>query len=170
MSNCNKNIHTMYIGNFPVDTLDSVPDYMLAERDVLGPNTNETVRSLVRVPGAKLFGGGTMDNVTTIEPNTTFTVEDGQPIAAYASNEGSYNVVKRADANHAPQFFIIGTLGDLLLIQNAGFITYNEGHSYIVGQTYYLNTEDGTPTTSSASGVKLFVPISTTKLAIMLGR
>lgn len=169
MSNCNKPLQTTYIGDVPVDNLDSVPDYMLAERDVIDPNTNQTVRTMVRVPGEKLFGGGTLDNVTTIEPNAEIEVSEGQPIPAYVSNEGSYNIVRVADENHAPLFFVIGKLGTLLLIQNTGFIFYPNGHKYIIGQQYYLNTEDGTPTTNDASGVKLFVPISTTKLAINLG-
>lgn len=164
--NCNKAIETIYAADVPLDTLDSLPDYIWAERAVTNESTGKTKYTPIRVPANKLFGGGNFDNVTTIEPNATFTVTAGQPIAAYISNEGSYNVVKRADASHDPLFFIIGKLGDLLLIQNAGFIAYPEGHEYIVGQQYYLDTATGMPTTSTASGKKLFIPISTTKLAI----
>lgn len=166
MSNCKKPLETTYIGDVAIDTLDSVPDYIIAERDVVDPNTGRTVRSMVRVPGAKLFGGGTMDNVTTIEPNNTITVPENQVLAGKIVNNGSYNTVEVSSG--ATDFLIIGNLGDLLLIQNAGFVYIPEGHQYIVGQQYYSG-ENGLPTTSSASGVKLFKPITTTKLAINLG-
>ena len=166
MENCNKPIETIYAADVPTDSLDSLPDYIWAERAVTNESTGKTKYTPVRVPATKLFGGGNFDNVTTIEPNATFEVVDGQPIAAYISNEGSYNVVKRADASHDPLFFIIGKMGGYLLIQNTGFINYPDGHEYIVGQQYYLDTATGMPTTNSASGKKLFIPISTYKLAI----
>jgi len=166
MNDCKKPLQTAYIGDIAVDTLDRVPDFILAERDVTDTNTGKTVRSMVRVPGAKLFGGGTMDNVTTIEPNNTIEVPEGQVLAGKIVNNGSYNTVEVTSGT--TDFLIIGNLADLLLIQNAGFIYFPEGHQYIVGQQYYTG-ENGIPTTSNASGVKLFKPISTTKLAINLG-
>lgn len=170
MDNCNKKpLATTYIGDVAVDTLDSVPDYILAERDVVDPNTDQTVRSMVRVPGQKLFGGGNLDNVTTIEPNNTIEVPENQVLAGRVVNNGSYNTVELTTASTTPDFLIIGTLADQLLIQNAGFVYIPEGHSYIVGQQYY-SSANGLPTTSSASGHKLFKAISTTKLAINLGQ
>ena len=166
MNDCKKPLQTAYIGDIAVDTLDRVPDFILAERDVTDTSTGKTIRSMVRVPGAKLFGGGTMDNVTTIEPNNTIEVPEGQVLAGKIVNNGSYNTVEVTSG--ATDFLIIGNLADLLLIQNAGFIYFPEGHQYIVGQQYYTG-ENGIPTTSNASGVKLFKPISTTKLAINLG-
>lgn len=166
MNDCKKPLQTAYIGDVSVDTLDSLPDYILAERDVVDPNTGKTIRSMVRVPGAKLFGGGTTDNQTTIEPNNTIEVPENQVLAGKIVNNGSYNTVELSDG--ATDFLIIRNLGDLLVIQNTGFVYFPEGHQYIVGQQYYAG-ENGIPTTSNASGVKLFKPISTTKLAINLG-
>jgi len=135
MNDCKKPLQTAYIGDIAVDTLDRVPDFILAERDVTDTNTGKTVRSMVRVPGAKLFGGGTMDNVTTIEPNNTIEVPEGQVLAGKIVNNGSYNTVEVTSGT--TDFLIIGNLADLLLIQNAGFIYFPEGHQYIVGQQYY---------------------------------
>lgn len=166
MNDCNKPLTTTYIGDLPVDNLDSIPDFMLAERDVIDPNTDKTIRSMVRVPGAKLFGGGTTDNQTTIEPNNTIEIPENQVLAGKIVNNGSYNTVELSSG--ATDFLIIRKLGDLLVIQNTGFVYFPEGHLYIVGQQYYAG-ENGVPTTSPESGVKLFKAISTTKLAINLG-
>lgn len=168
MENCKKPIETQYIGDVAIDTLDSVPDYILAERDVVDQNTSKTVRSMVRVPGEKLFGGGNFDNVTTIEPNNTIEVSENQVLAGKIVNNGSYNTVELADASDDVDFLIIGKLGEQLLIQNTGFVYFPNGHQYIVGQTYYSG-ENGVPTTATG-GEKLFKPISTTKLAIKLGQ
>lgn len=164
---CKKPLETAYIGDIAVDTLDRVPDYIIAERDVTDPNTGNTVRSMVRVPGEKLFGGGTLDNVTTIEPNNEIEVPENQVRSAKVVNNGNYNTVELSASD--TDFLVIGKLADLLLIQNSGFIYFPNGHQYVVGADYYAG-EDGIPTTSSASGVKLFRPISTTKLAVKLGQ
>lgn len=161
-----KQLATTYIGAIPVDTLASVPDYMLAERDVEDPNTGDIIRSMVRVPGGKLFGGGIWDNVTTIEPNNTIEVPENQVVAGKIQNNGSYETVEPASAE--ADFLIIGKLGEMLLIQNAGFVYIPNGHQYVVGAQYYSG-EGGAPTTNPASGFKLFKPISQTQLAINLG-
>ena len=166
---CKKPIETMYIGDVAIDTLDSVPDYILAERDVVDPNTNKTTRSMVRVPGQKLFGSGNLDNVTTIEPNNTISVPENQVLAGKIVNNGSYNTVELAGTSDEVDFLIVGKLTEQqLLIQNTGFVYFPNGHQYIVGQTYYSGA-NGVPTTATG-GRKLFKPISTTKLAIKLGQ
>lgn len=169
MMNCKKPIETTYIGDIDVFTLDRLPDYILAEADVVDPNTNQTIRSMVRVPADKLFGGGTTDNQTVIEPNNTIEVPENQVLGGRIVNNGSYNTVELANENTDVDFLIIRNLGDMLIIQNTGFIYFPDGHQYIIGQDYYIG-ENGQPTTSSASGKKLFKPISTTKLAIKLGQ
>ena len=169
MDNCDKKLTTTYIGEIAVDTLDNLPDFILAERDVVDPNTQKTVRSMVRVPAGKLFGGGTMDNVTTLEPNNSITVPEKQVLAGRIVNNGNYTTVELTTSTSEPDFIIIGNLGDLILVQTTGFIYFPEGHEYIVGQTYYSGA-DGVPTTSDASGHKLFKAISTTKLSTLLGQ
>lgn len=168
MDKCNKPIEVVYAGDVSVDSLDSLPDYIWAEREVLNEQTGKTKLAPVRVPATKLFGGGNMDNVTTIEPNNTIEVPDNQVLAARIVNNGSYNTVELTSATNTPDFLIVGELGEQLLIQNTGFVYIPNGHQYIVGQTYYSGA-NGVPTTSTASGHKLFKPISTTKLAIKLG-
>lgn len=161
-----KNLATTYIGAIPVDTLDSTPDYVLTERDVEDPNTGKIIRSMTRTPGAKLFGGGSFDNVAVIEPNNTIEVPEGQVIAAVVQNMGSYNMVVPAD-NKRPDFFVIKEVGTMLMVQNTGFITYPEGHQFIVGQDYWLATDaSGRAVTDSTSGIHLFRPIDSRRLAI----
>lgn len=169
MNNCNKPLETVYLGDLPVDTLDSLPDMILAERDVLDPNTNKTIRSITRVPSGKLFGGGNFDNVTTIEPNNTIEVPENQVLAGRIQNNGSYTTVELTTATSQPDFLILGNLGDQLLIQNTGFVYIPNGHSFVIGAQYFSG-ENGLPTTDDASGHKLFKPISSTKLAITLGQ
>lgn len=169
MNDCNKGITTTYVGEIPVDTLDSLPDYVLTERDVEDLNTGKTIRSLTRTPGAKLFGGGNFDNVTTIEPNNTIEVPENQVLAGRIVNNGSYNTVELTNATSQPDFIILGVLGSQLLVQSTGFVYMPNGHQYVVGAQYYSG-EDGMPTTDSTSGYKLFKPISSTKLVLTLGQ
>lgn len=159
-------ITTQYIGDMPVDNLDSLPDAILAERDIVNPATGENRTVLVRVPAQKLFGSGTMDNVTTIEPNNEIEVPDGQVRCGKIVNNGSYNTVELTDT---PDFLIVGKLADLLLIQSTGFVYFPNGHEFIVGADYYAGA-DGLPTTNDELGNKIFKPISATKLVITLGQ
>lgn len=169
MENCNKPITTTYIGDIPVDTLDSLPDYIISERDVEDSSTGKIVRSMVRVPAVKLFGGGNFDNVTTIEPNNTIEVPENQVLAGRIQNNASYTAVELTDETSAPDFLILGSLGGQLLIQSTGFVYMPNGHQYVIGADYYSG-EDGLPTTDSTSGHKIFKPISSTKLVITLGQ
>lgn len=171
MDNCNKPVDTVYIADVPIDTLASLPDYILAERDVEDVTTGNVARTLVRVPAQKLFPNGNYANVAAIQPNnTTLDIPEGQVRAGYVANEGSANVAKYADSTHAPVFLMIGFSTDLLLVQSTGIVNLLEGHNYIVGAQYYLATDgSGEPVTSPASGKKLFIPISQTQLAINLG-
>ena len=161
----NKQLSTTYIGNLPIDTLDSTPDYVLTERDVEDPNTGKIIRSMTRTPGAKLFGGGSFDNIAVIEPNNTIEVPEGQVIAGKIVNNGSYNTVEVAE--DSADFLIVGNLGTMLKIQNTGFVYIPNGHQYVVGQDYWLSaTTPGEVVTDSTSGVHLFKPISSTQLAV----
>lgn len=164
-----KNLATTYIGAIPVDTLDSTPDYVLTERDVEDPNTGKIIRSMTRTPGAKLFGGGSFDGQTVIEPNNEIEVQESQPLGARIVNNGNYNTVELSDIGQPVDFLIIRKMGTMLVIQASGFVYYPEGHQFIVGQDYWLS-DSGLPTTDPTSGVKLFKPISSTKLVITLGR
>lgn len=168
---CNNPVKTEYIGNVPLDTLATLPDYILAERDVEDVTTGNIARTFVRVPAQKLFPNGNYANVAAIQANNTaIDVPEGQVRAGYVANEGSANIVKYADENHAPIFLMLGFSTDLLLVQSTGIVNILEGHDYIVGAQYYAAADGtGEPVTDPTSGQKLFIPISTTQLAINIG-
>lgn len=171
MNECNKPVETEYIANVPIDSLASLPDFILAERDVEDVTTGNIARTFVRVPAEKLFPNGNYANVAAIQPNNTaLDIPEGQVRAGYVANEGSTNVAKYTDASHAPAFLMIGFSTDLLLVQSTGIVNILEGHQYVVGQQYY-DAADGTgeATTDATSGRKLFIPISQTQIAINLG-
>lgn len=169
--NCNQPVSTEYIADVPVDTLASLPDYMLAERDLVDPTTGNVSYTLTRIPAQKLFPQGNYANVVALEPNNSaLDIPEGQVRAGYVSNEGNTNVVKYSDSSHRPLFLMLGFQNDLLLVQNTGIVNIPEGHNYIVGASYYAASDgSGEPVTDSASGQSLFVPISNTQLAINLG-
>ena len=164
---CNKGTEIQYIGDLPVDTLESLPEYFLAERDVTDATTGNVVRSIVRIPSGKIFPQANMDNVVALEPNNVaITVPDNQVRAVRIVNSGSAYVMQYADTTHAPVALALGKLNDLVLTQNTGIVNIPNGHQYIVGQQYYVGA-NGEPTTTT-SNYKLFIPISATKLAINL--
>ena len=169
MSCQNEAVETQYLGELPVDTLASLPDYFLAERDVLDKATGDIVRSIVRVPTAKIFPHANMDNVFALEMNNTaMTVPEKQVRAVYIRNAGNAYIMDYANAQHKPFVLAIGRLNDdLMLCQNAGVVNIPEGHDYVIGQQYYVG-ENGEPVTDNTSGYKLFIPINGTQLAINL--
>ena len=169
--NCNQPVKTEYIANVPIDNLADLPDFILAERDIEDVTTGNIARTFVRVPAEKLFPNGNYANVAAIQANNTaLNIPENEVRAGYVANEGSANVTKYADADHAPVFLMLGFSTDLLLVQSTGIVNILNGHPYIVGAQYYVSTDGtGEPVTDPTSGKKLFVPISQTQLAINLG-
>ena len=167
--NCNQSVETQYIGELPVDTLVSLPDYFLAERDVLEESTGNVKRSIVRVPTGKVFPHANTDNIFGVEMNNTaLEIPEKQVRGVYVRNAGSSYILDYADANHRPVRSAIGKANDeVMMCQNCGVINIPDGHNYIVDQQYYVG-DDGEPVTDSTSGFKLFIPISNTQLAINL--
>lgn len=168
---CN-NIEVEELGQLPIDTLDSTPDYFLTERAVLDESTGKVLHSLTRTPGDKVLGSGDLANKFLLDGNNpTIEPVEGQPIPAYVANEGVKNVVYPANANHHARFFVVGKLGDYLVCQNSGVIQTLGGNQYIPGADYYLSSTPGEVTTNSGeTGQLLFNVLSNTKLAIMLGK
>lgn len=165
---CNKPIKTQYIRDLPIDNLDSLPDYILSERDVLDEATGTTIGSIVRVPSAKLFPTASLDNIFALEKNNTaLTVPENQVRACYVANETSSIVMKYADATHPAMFLALGEQAGMMLCQNCGVVNIPNGHAYVIGATYYTGA-NGEPTTDSASGQKLFIPVSSTKLLVKM--
>ena len=165
-ANCAHKIKTQYIGDLPIDTLESLPDYFITERDVLDELTGNTVRSLIRTPAAKLFPTANMDNVYALEPNNdAIVIPENQVRACYVVDTGSAVVMRFTDNTHPAMFLAIGHVSDLILCQNSGVINIPEGHDYIVGAQYYAGP-DGVPATNMTDAQKIFIPISRTKLLV----
>ena len=170
MNDCNRKIRTINIADVAIDTLPTMVDYFLAERDIMDESTGNTVRTPVRVPSGKLFPNVNNDNVIGIEiNNSAITVPKNQVRAGYVANEPGANIVRYADANHPAVFLMLGEYMDnVMRIQNTGFVNIPEGHQYIVGAVYYAGTNGEPVTDASITGQKLFIPISNTKLAIIM--
>lgn len=170
MNDCNRKIRTINIADVAIDTLPTMVDYFLAERDIMDESTGNTVRTPVRVPSGKIFPNVNNDNVIGIEiNNSAITVPKNQVRAGYVANEPGANIVRYADANHPAVFLMLGEYMDnVMRIQNTGFVNIPEGHQYIVGSTYYAGTNGEPVTDASITGQKLFIPISNTKLAIIM--
>lgn len=165
---CNNKVKTVNIADVAIDTLASLPDYFLAERDITDDATGNVVRTPVRVPSATIFPNANNDNVIGLAVNNTaITVPENQVRAGYIQNMPGANVMQYADATHKALFLMLGLHTDnIMRIQNAGFVIIPEGHSYIPGSTYYVG-ENGEPVTDSTiSGQKLFTPLSSTVLAL----
>lgn len=170
MSNCNcKNkVETVNISNIAIDTLASLPDYILGERDITDDATGVIKRTPVRIASAKLFPNVNNDNVIGLATNNTaITVPDNQVRAGYIENGVGANIMKYAGTAHEAVFLMLGLHTDgIMRVQNTGFVNIPEGHSYIVDAQYYLG-ENGEPVTDSTiTGQKLFKPVSGTVLAI----
>lgn len=165
---CDNKVETVNIADVAIDTLASLPDYILAERDITDDATGNIKRTPVRVPSAALFPNANNDNVIGLAiNNSAITVPENQVRAGYIANEPGALVMKYADANHAASFLMLGLHTDnVMRVQNAGFVIIPEGHQYIPGAQYYVG-ENGEPVTDSTiTGQRLFKPMSSTVLAI----
>lgn len=168
MSSCNNKVETVNISNIAIDTLASLPDYILGERDITDDATGVIKRTPVRIASAKLFPNVNNDNVIGLAVNNTaITVPEKQVRAGYISNEPGALVMKYADASNHADFLMLGLHTDnIMRVQNTGFVNIPEGHGYIPNAQYYLG-ENGEPVTDpTVTGQKLFKPMSSTVLAI----
>lgn len=163
--NCNRPIKVEHIGDLPIDNLNSLPDFILAERDIEDEATGNIVRTIVRVKADKLFPNVNVDNLFALETNNvSIDTPKNQVRACRIAHEVSVNRVYFADATHAPQFMILSVDNGTATCQNTGVINIPEGHNLIVGAQYYVGA-NGEPTTT-VSDYKLFIPISGTQLLI----
>ena len=163
-----KKIETQYLGDVAIDTLEDLPQYLLAERDVKDELSDDTVRSLVRIPTLRIAPSGNLDNVfAVVANNDSLEIPDGQVRAGTVVNLGSSYAVNYDDADNAAMFIMTKKDGNRVLAQNCGIINILEGHEYVLLQDYYASADGtGLPTTDSTSGVKLFTPISRTQLLV----
>ena len=165
---CSPKVKTINIADVAIDSLATLPDYFLAERDVEDATTGNIVRTPVRVRSSDIFPNANNDNVIAIAINNEgVSVPENQVRAGYVENQPGAYQLQYAGPNNAAMFLMLGKHADnLMRIQNTGFVNIPEGHRYVVGAQYYLG-ENGEPVTdASVTGQKLFIPISGTKLAV----
>lgn len=169
--NCNNKVETVKAGDIAIDSMVTLPDYILAERDVVNDETGNIKRELVRVPSVNLFPNANNDNVIGLPiNNTAIVVPENQVRAGYVQNAVGGNIMQYADASNHARFLMLGIHTDgVMRVQNTGFVVIPNGHDYIVGAQYYLG-ENGEPVTdASITGQKLFVPESRTVLSVKIG-
>lgn len=168
-NSCN-NVETVNIADVAIDNLASLPDFFLAERDVMDESTGNVMRTPVRVPSGTLFPNASQDNVIGLEINNdTLDVPEFQVRAGFISSEPGASIMKYADKANKAAFLMLGKYTDnIMRVQNTGFINIPGGHRYILGATYYLG-KDGEPVTdASVTGQRLFTPVSNTRLAVQM--
>ena len=165
---CNNKVETVNIGDVAIDSLASLPDYILGERDITDESTGVIKRTPVRIPSATLFPNVNNDNVIGLAMNNTaLVVPENQVRAGYIANEPGANVMRYAESGHPAMFLMLGLHADnIMRVQNTGFVNIPEGHQYIVGSQYYLGSDGEPVTDSSITGQKLFIPLSATVLAV----
>lgn len=161
MKECNKPYTITHVADLDIDDLATIPDYFLGIRAVESPSDGNTVYTPVRVPGARVMPTGNLANVTALDTNNAaLEIPEKQVLAGYYDVQPGGNVMKLAGSSHAASFLMIGNYTNgKMLVQTTGFLTFPQGHGYIVEQQYYLG-EDGQPVTDSTiTGQKLFKPL-----------
>ena len=167
---CNKpRVKTVNIADVAIDNTGVLPDYFLAEKDVEDATTGNIKRTPVRVRSTDIFPNANNDNVIALPINNDITVPENQVRAGYIKNEVGMPTMQYAGTSHAAVFLMLGEHADnLMRVQNTGFVNIPEGHQYIIDAVYYVG-DGGEPTTDSTiTGQKLFIPVSNTKLAIIM--
>lgn len=150
-----------------VDDLATIPDYFLGMRVLNDPSTGATIASPVRIPGERVMPTGNLANVVAlVTNNTSVSVPENQVRAGYIDVQPGGNIIRYADASNAARFLMVSDYTDgKVLVQSTGFLTIPAGHQYIVNSQYYVG-DNGEPVTDSASGQKLFIPLSDTVLMV----
>lgn len=171
-----KDIDVVDISQVPIDTLNDLPQYLLAERDVADELSGDVVRTLTRIPTGRIVPNGFNDNVFAVAANNdSLDFKNWHVAPAYIKNYGTHYGVEYADAENPAMFILVGLVNEAngvqALAQNVGVINIPGGHDYVLLAQYYTNADgSGVPTTSDETGQKLFIPISKTQLLINLGQ
>lgn len=164
---CEKPIKALHIQEFDVFTLEQLPTYILAEDNITDPATGDTLSQLVRVPSAKLFPTGNLDNIFALETNNPdIAVPEAQVRAVRMTAVGGTGIMEYADATHEAQFLAIGEQAGQMLCISHGILNL-PNHEYILGASYFAG-ENGVPTTDSTSGQLLFTVVSRNKILVRL--
>lgn len=161
MAECNKPYTIMGAAELDIDDLATIPDYFLGMRELDDPSTGGKLITPVRVPGARVMPTANLANVmASVTNNTELNIPDNQVRAGYIDVQPGGNIMRYADASHAPMFLMVGEyVNGKMLIQTTGFLSIPAGHQYIVGTQYYLGANGEPVTDSSITGKKLFMPL-----------
>ena len=167
MTECNKPYTIVGANELDIDDLATIPDYFLGMRELEDESTGSTIITPVRVPGARVMPTGNLANVVALTTNnTSINIPENQVRAGYIDVQPGGNIVRYASSSHKARFLMVSNYTDgKVLIQGTGYLTIPAGHQYVPDQQYYTGA-NGEPVTDSASGQKLFVPLSDTVLSI----
>ena len=165
---CNKPYTITHVSELDIDDLSTTPDYFLGIRTLPDQSTGSTIYTPVRVPGTRVMPTGNLANVTALTTNNTaLEVPANQVMAGYIDPQVGGNIMRYAGPGAPAMFLMIGEYTNgKMLIQSTGFLTITAGHSYIVGEEYYLGENGEVTTDSTITGQKLFMPLSDTVLMV----
>lgn len=164
---CKKPFTVEHVLDTDIDEMVTPIDYFLGARTIEDPQTGVVKATPVRVPGNKVVPTGNNTNVIALATNNdALNVPEGQVRAGYIDVQPGGNIMRYADASHPAMFLMLGAYTNgKMLIQNTGFLNIAKGHQYITGTQYYVS-DNGEPTTDSASGQKLFIPLDDYTLSV----
>lgn len=167
MTQCQKPIKALHISEFDVDTLETLPDYLLAERNLTDPATGDTISALVRLPMSRVVPNGTLDNIFALETNNpAIVVPENQVRAVRMTAVGGTGIMEYADASHVAQFLAIGEQTGQMLCISHGILNL-PNHEFILGANYYVGP-NGVPTTDDQYDQLLFTVVSHNKILVRL--
>lgn len=126
-----------------------------------------------KLPTSMLIPSGTDDGNTASLPGNgaTIVVPDGQVRAGYVYNNAP-NDIRLADKEEGtkPMFLITGQNAadsSRYDIVTDGIYRFPNGHSYVIGYTYYLDVL-GQPTTED-TGIALFEVLDSNRIRVKIG-
>lgn len=163
-----KPIETQYLGDVQIDALEDLPNFLLGDRSVKDELSGDTIHSLVRIPTDRIVPNGNLDNIfAVVANNDTLEIPEGQVRAGTVKNLGSSYSVVFDDSEEEALFVMVGRDAKRVFAQRVGVVNLLNGHEYVLLAQYYASADgSGEPTTDSASGKKLFIPISKTQLLL----
>lgn len=163
-----KPIETQYLGDVQIDSLEDLPNYLLADRTVKDELSGDMMDILVRVPTNRIVPNGNLDNVfAVVANNDALEIPEGQVRAGTIKNLGSSYSVVFDDSEEEAMFIMVGRDAKRVFAMRNGVAQILGTHEYVLTAQYYASADgSGEPTTSPASGKKLFIPISKTQLLL----
>lgn len=178
----NPQIEQVDTDDLPIYSQSTLPDNanLIVLVDEQNYDFGGTLQAAYRLPLDRVVPTNTRQNVSYSLKATggaDINIPAGAVVPAYVEAFDPYNVV-RAQASSSTsmaQFLIIGlnqNVDDTYVVQNTGFYTFTEPHTYDIGAQYYLSDSvTGGVTTSkpSSNAQPLFRAIDAYTIAINIG-